>query len=71
MQRTILKKYAVKTFDDIIGQQYIVSFFKNSLYKNIFYPLYLLAGMRGTGKTTCARLFAAAALVIDFPSFKK
>lgn len=71
MQRTILKKYAVKTFDDIIGQQYIVSFFKNSLYKNIFYPLYLLAGMRGTGKTTCARLFAAAALCDRLSEFQK
>jgi DNA polymerase III subunit gamma/tau len=71
MQRTILKKYAVKTFDDIIGQQYIVSFFKNSLYKNIFYPLYLLAGMRGTGKTTSARLFAAAALCDRLSEFQK
>ncbi len=71
MERTILKKYAVKTFDDIIGQQYIVSFFKNSLYKNIFYPLYLLAGMRGTGKTTCARLFAAAALCDRLSEFQK
>lgn len=71
MQQTILKKYAVKTFSDIIGQQYIVSFFQNSLYKNIFYPLYLLAGMRGTGKTTCARLFAAAALCDRLIEFQK
>lgn len=71
MYRSILKKYPVKTFNEIIGQKFVTSFLKNSLYKNIFYPLYLFAGMRGTGKTTSARLFAAASLCQELSRFQK
>ncbi len=49
-----------KTFDEIIGQELPVRLVKNSLYRDKFFPAYLLAGQRGCGKTTLGRVFAAA-----------
>lgn len=71
MYSSILKKYKILNFDGVIGQKYTISFLKNSLFKNIFYPLYLFSGMRGTGKTTCARLFALMSLCEKLPAFQK
>ena len=33
---------------------------KNSLYRGHLFPVYLFWGQRGTGKTSMARVFAAA-----------
>lgn len=49
-----------KTFDEIIGQELALRLVKNSLYKQQLFPVYLLAGQRGCGKTTLGRVFAAA-----------
>ncbi len=49
-----------RTFDEIIGQDLAVRLVKNSLYKQQLFPVYLLAGQRGCGKTTLGRVFAAA-----------
>jgi DNA polymerase III subunit gamma/tau len=59
---SLIKKYSIKKLSDIIGQEINISFLQNSLFRNIFYPLYLFSGMRGTGKTSSARLFAASLL---------
>jgi DNA polymerase-3 subunit gamma/tau len=49
-----------KTFDEVIGQDLVVRMVKNSIYKNRLFPVYLLAGQRGCGKTTMGRLIAQA-----------
>lgn len=58
MNRSLLEKYKINYLSDIIGQVHNISFLKNSLFKNIFYPVYIFSGIRGTGKTTTARLFS-------------
>lgn len=60
MSLNLARKWRSKNFEDIVGQDIIIKLLKNSLYKNIIFPSYLLSGMRGTGKTTIARVFAAA-----------
>lgn len=47
-------------FSDIIGQDLFVGMLQNALFLNKFFPVYLFSGQRGCGKTTTARVFAAA-----------
>lgn len=56
----LARKWRSKTFDQIVGQELSVRMLKNSLYKDYYFPVYLFSGQRGCGKTTTARIFAAA-----------
>lgn len=59
-QLNLARKWRSKQFDEIVGQDISVKILKNSLYLNQFFPVYLFAGQRGCGKTSMARIFAAA-----------
>ena len=51
-------KYRPKTFEQIIGQEVIVKTLINSLNKKRVAHAYLFSGLRGSGKTTTARILA-------------
>jgi len=51
-------KYRPKRFEEIIGQDAIVKTLVNSLNKKRIAHAYLFSGLRGSGKTTTARIFA-------------
>ncbi|XP_076936335.1 protein STICHEL-like [Bidens hawaiensis] len=53
-------KYKPMFFEDIVGQNVVVQSLVNSVVKNRIAPIYLFQGPRGTGKTSTARIFAAA-----------
>ncbi|MBM3886330.1 DNA polymerase III subunit gamma/tau [Candidatus Dependentiae bacterium] len=57
----LARRLRPQQFSQIIGQDIPVRMLKNSLYRNKFFPVYLFAGQRGCGKTSTARVFAAAA----------
>ena len=54
------KLYRPKTFDDVISQKETVQVLRNSIINNNILNLILLHGQRGSGKTTSARIYAAA-----------
>lgn len=56
----LARKWRSKTFDTMVGQDLAIKMLKNSLYTDHYFPVYLLAGQRGSGKTSTARIFAAA-----------
>lgn len=61
MSRTALyQKYRSQTFDQVVGQEYIVQAIRNAVSENKVGHAYLFCGPRGTGKTTMARLLAKA-----------
>jgi DNA polymerase III subunit gamma/tau len=62
----LTKKYKIKFLSDIVGQDLSIQFLRNSLYKKHICPLYIFSGMRGTGKTTTARIFSASCLCDAF-----
>ena len=51
-------KYRPKNFKELIGQEIMVETIANSIKLNKLPNAYLLTGIRGTGKTTTARLIA-------------
>ncbi len=53
-------KYRPRRFDDVIGQQHVARTLKNAIANNRVGHAYLFTGPRGTGKTSTARIFAAA-----------
>ncbi|MEK7464746.1 MAG: DNA polymerase III subunit gamma/tau [Patescibacteria group bacterium] len=58
MSIAIYRKYRPSTFDELLGQEIVVRILKEASRENRFAHAYLLAGPRGTGKTTTARLIA-------------
>ncbi len=61
MQNKILAlKYRPKNFNELIGQKITVQTIINEIKINQLPNAYLLTGIRGTGKTTLARLIAKA-----------
>jgi DNA polymerase-3 subunit gamma/tau len=53
-------KYRPQTFEEVVGQEPITTTLRNALRQGRLRHAYLLAGPRGTGKTTTARLLAKA-----------
>lgn len=70
-QLNLARKWRSKNFDQIVGQDLSVRMLKNSLFLNHYFPVYLFAGQRGCGKTSTARVFAAAINCDHLPSFQK
>lgn len=48
------------SFDDVVSQPHVTTTLKNQIKANKTAHAYLFTGSRGTGKTTCARIFAKA-----------
>lgn len=58
MSDVIYRKYRPKTFDEVIGQDHIVSVLRQQILTDSISHAYLFTGSRGTGKTSVARIFA-------------
>ena len=60
MYRALYRKWRPAAFRDVVGQQAITTALKNQLLHDKVAHAYLFTGTRGTGKTTCAKIFAKA-----------
>ena len=56
----LARKWRPQTFDEVVGQQPVVRTLRNALRLNRVAHAMLFSGVRGTGKTTLARLMAKA-----------
>ena len=56
----LYRKYRPRNFDEVIGQDSITRILKNQIQYNRVGHAYLFSGMRGTGKTSLAKIFAKA-----------
>lgn len=53
-------QYRPSTWTDFVGQDVVAQTLRNAVATKQVHPVVILAGPRGTGKTTAARIFAAA-----------
>ncbi len=60
MYQALYRKWRPKSFDDVVSQPHITAALKNQIAAGKTAHAYLFTGSRGTGKTTCARIFAKA-----------
>ena len=57
-QVALYRKYRPSKFEEVIGQDQVVSVLESSVESKAISHAYLFAGSRGTGKTSVARIFA-------------
>ena len=65
MYRALYRKWRPRRFADVVGQQPIVTALQNQIAAGRIGHAYLFTGTRGTGKTTCAKIFAKAVNCLD------
>ena len=58
--RVLARKYRPQNFDELIGQNALVTTLKNAIDSGRIAHAFMLTGIRGTGKTTTARIIAKA-----------
>ena len=56
--KILARKYRPETFKDLVGQEAMVKTLKNAFDANRIAQSFILTGIRGTGKTTTARIIA-------------
>lgn len=54
----LARKWRPKTFQAMVGQEYVIKTLTNALEKKRLHHAYLFTGTRGVGKTTAARVMA-------------
>ena len=58
--KVLARKYRPRTFEDMIGQEAMVTTLRNAFEVSRVAHAFMLTGVRGIGKTTTARLLARA-----------
>ena len=61
MTQALYRRWRPQTWDEVVGQEHVIQTLRNAVRGDRWAHAYLLAGPRGTGKTTVARLLAKAA----------
>jgi len=56
--KVLARKYRPQKFEDLIGQESLVTILSNAIVNNRIAHAYVLTGVRGVGKTTSARLIS-------------
>jgi len=54
----LYRKYRPQTFDEVVGQSHVTEILTKALDSQKISHAYLFAGPKGSGKTSCARIFA-------------
>lgn len=68
MRKVLALKYRPKNFDELIGQKSVSQTLSMALKSDKLSHAYLFSGLRGSGKTSTARIFAKALVCEHFPN---
>lgn len=61
----LARKYRPQNFDELVGQEVLVTTLSNAIKNNRLHHAYILTGIRGVGKTTTARIIAKTINCLD------
>ena len=67
MYRALYRKWRPQRFEDVVAQHGTVTALRNQVAAGRVGHAYLFTGVRGTGKTTCAKIFAKAVNCLQPP----
>ena len=70
MSTALYRKYRPDNFDNIIGQNQVIDVLKNQIKENKISHAYIFSGVRGTGKTSTAKVFAKAVNCMNYTEEK-
>lgn len=65
MRKAFYREYRPMTFDEVLGQNPIITTLKNQVENDKINHSYIFSGTRGTGKTSCAKIMARAVNCLD------
>lgn len=68
MYQVLARKWRPKSFDELVGQRHVTKALGNAIETERLAHAYIFSGLRGTGKTTVARIFATCLNVEDGPT---
>jgi len=63
--KVLYRKWRPKTFDDVVAQSHVTDILKSQIKHDRIPHALMFCGSRGTGKTSCARIFAKSINCLD------
>ena len=65
---SLYRRHRPRTFSDVVGQEAVVRTLRSAITRNAVHHAYLFVGSRGTGKTSMAKILAAALNCVNGPT---
>jgi DNA polymerase-3 subunit gamma/tau len=65
---SLYRRHRPRTFADVVGQDHVVRTLSNAIEQGKVHHAYLFVGSRGTGKTSMAKILAAALNCVEGPT---
>lgn len=66
--QVLARKCRPQTFEEVVGQEHVITTLKNTISLNRIAHAYLFSGSRGVGKTSIARILAKALNCVNGPT---